>query len=181
MSSGRPTFALIPGAGTDPRVCASTIEVLGALGHDALAPRLPLHEQAARPSDHADAVARAVLRDAELVVVAQLLGAMIPTPGETAGEWWGNTGHEQAIAEFFFGRYGAMSAWGADAIAEVLLHDVDPAVARDNERSRARRATVCLPGPGRWTPGLRYRRGFSYPPAIGSFRGTSSAASRASG
>ena len=91
-------------------------------------------------------------RDAEVVVVAQSLGAftaplvaarvpvaqlillapMIPKPGETAGEWWGNTGHEEAIAEVLK-RYGAMRAWGPDAIAEVFLHDVDPAVARDNE------------------------------------------------
>jgi pimeloyl-ACP methyl ester carboxylesterase len=27
-----------------------------------------------------------------------------------------------------------MSSWGPDAIAEVFLHDVDPGVARDNER-----------------------------------------------
>jgi pimeloyl-ACP methyl ester carboxylesterase len=148
-----PTFVLIPGAGTDPRVYASTIEALGALGHDALAPQLPLHEHAARPSDHADAVAGAMPRDAELVIVAQSLGAftgplvaarvavaqlillapMIPKPGETAGEWWDNTGHERAIAELLE-RHGPISAWGPEAIAEVFLHDVDPTVARDNER-----------------------------------------------
>ena len=26
-----------------------------------------------------------------------LLNAMIPTPGETAGEWWGNTGQAEAM------------------------------------------------------------------------------------
>jgi hypothetical protein len=133
-------------------VYTATIDALAALGHDALAPPLPLYDQAARPSDHADAVAGALPREAELVVVAQSLGAftgplvaarvpvaqlillapMIPKPGETAGEWWGNTGHQEAIAELFQ-RYGPMSAWGPDAIAEVFLHDVDPAVARDNE------------------------------------------------
>jgi pimeloyl-ACP methyl ester carboxylesterase len=148
-----PTFVLIPGAGTDPRVYASTIEALGARGHGALAPPLPLHDQHARPSDHADAVAGALPRNAELVVVAQSLGAftgplvaarvpvsqlillapMIPKPGETAGEWWGNTAHGQAIAEVLE-RHGPMSAWADDAIAEVFLHDVDPAVARDNAR-----------------------------------------------
>jgi pimeloyl-ACP methyl ester carboxylesterase len=147
------TFVLIPGAGTDPRVYTSTIEGLGTLGHHALAPPLPLRDKDARPSDHADAVAGAVPRDAELVVVAQSLGAfagplvaarvriaqlillapMIPKPGETAGEWWGNTGHEQAIAEVLK-RYGPMRAWGPDAVAEVFLHDVDPAVAQENER-----------------------------------------------
>jgi pimeloyl-ACP methyl ester carboxylesterase len=58
---------------------------------------------------------------------------MIPRPGETAREWWGNTRHAEAIADVLE-RYGPMSGWGPDAIAEVFLHDVDPAVARENER-----------------------------------------------
>lgn len=147
------TLVLIPGAGTDPRVYAATIEALGAHGHQALAPPLPLRDEAARPSDHADAVAGALPRDAELVVVAQslaaftgplvaarvpvaqliLLAPMIPKPGETAGEWWGNTGHQEAISDLL-NRHGPMGAWGPDAMAEVFLHDVDPAVARANER-----------------------------------------------
>jgi pimeloyl-ACP methyl ester carboxylesterase len=147
------TFVLIPGAGADPRVYAATIEMLRMLGHDALAPPLPLEDQDARPSDHADAVTRAIPTDAEIVVVAQSLGAfagplvaartpvsllillapMIPEPGETAGEWWSNTGHANAIPDVLE-RHGPMSDWGPEAIAEVFLHDVDPAVARANER-----------------------------------------------
>jgi pimeloyl-ACP methyl ester carboxylesterase len=67
--------------------------------------------------------------------VAQLilLAPMIPKPGETAREWWANTGHEQAIAEVL-GRHGPMRTWGPEAVAEVFLHDVDPAVARENQR-----------------------------------------------
>jgi hypothetical protein len=134
-------------------VYAATIEMLRMLGHDALAPPLPLQDPDARPSDHADAVTGALPTDAEIVVVAQSLGAftgplvaerapvsllillapMIPRPGETAGEWWGNTGHAQAIPEVLK-RHGPMSGWGPDAIAEVFLHDVDPAVARESER-----------------------------------------------
>ncbi len=139
------TFVLIPGAGTDPLVYAATIEALRDLGHRALAPPLPLRDEQARPSDHADAIVRALPDDAELVVVAQslaarvpvaqliLLAPMIPKPRETAGEWWGNTRHEEAIAEIL-GHHGPMSTWGRDAIAEVFLHDVEPAVARANER-----------------------------------------------
>ncbi len=147
------TFVLIPGAGTDPLVYAATIEALGDLGHLALAPPLPLRDENARPSDHADAIVAALPDDAGLVVVAQSLGAftgplvaartrvaqlillapMIPKPRETAGEWWGNTRHDEAIAEVL-GRYGPMSTWGGDAMAVVFLHDVDPAVARANER-----------------------------------------------
>src|SRR5437868_10076047 len=111
-------FVLIPGAGIDPRVYRATIAALSDLGHEAVAPPLPLDDDAATPSDHADAVAEAVRGRDELVVVGQSLGAfsaplvaarvpvsrlvllapMIPRPGETAGEWWGHTGHAEAIA-----------------------------------------------------------------------------------
>jgi pimeloyl-ACP methyl ester carboxylesterase len=148
-----PTFVLIPGAGTDPRVYGATIDALSARGHNAVAPPLPLEDEEATPSDHADAVAEAVPQGDELVVVAQSLGAfagplvatrvpvaqlillapMIPTPGETAGEWWENTRHAEAIRDLLE-RHGPMSAWGPEAFAEVFLHDVDPQVARENER-----------------------------------------------
>ena len=120
-----------------------------------------MHDPDARPSDHADAVAHAVPSDSELVVVAQSLGAftgplvaaripvaslillapMIPKPGETAGEWWDNTGHQAAIRDVLE-RHGPMSAWGPDAMTEVFLHDVDPEVAGDSERFAS------APGPG---------------------------------
>jgi Alpha/beta hydrolase family len=155
---------LIPGAGTDPRVFGATIEELRSLGHDALAPPLPLGDSDAHPSDHAAAVARAVPSRGELVVVAQSLGAfagplvsdrvgaamlvllapMVPAPGETAGEWWENTGHAEAVAGLIE-RHGPMGEWGQDAVEEVFLHDVDPAVARANERFSG------APGPGMFT------------------------------
>ena len=147
------TFVLIPGAGTDPRVYEATIEALGDLGHDGAAPALPLHDEHATPSDHADAVASAVPRIGELVVVAQSLGAfagplvttrvtvsqlvllapMIPQPGETAGAWWTNTRHDEAIADLL-ARHGPMGAWAADALADVFLHDVDRTTAKDSQR-----------------------------------------------
>jgi hypothetical protein len=146
-------FVLIPGAGTDPRVYGATIEALRRRGHRGLAPSLPLHDQKAGPSDHADAVVSATAGEADIVVVAQSLGAfagtlvasrvraaalvlvapMIPRPGETAGEWWGNTEHATAVSELIE-RYGPMTEWGPDAIADVFLHDVDPAVARESAR-----------------------------------------------
>ena len=145
------TFVLIPGAGTDPGVYGATIEALRHRGHRGLAPPLPLDDQNASPSDHAHAVAEAASNETDVVVVAQSLGAftgplvarqlgaaalilvapMIPQPGETAGEWWGNTGHAVAIAELIE-RHGPMAEWGRDAMAEIFLHDVDPAVARDS-------------------------------------------------
>jgi hypothetical protein len=147
------TFALIPGAGTDPRVYRATIEMLRVFGHDGLAPPLPLRDPQARPSDHAEAVARALPSNGEIVVVAHSLGAfagtlvparaqvsllillapMVPKPGETAAQWWGDTKHAEAIAGVLK-RHGPMSNWGPDAISDVFLHDVDPDVAADNER-----------------------------------------------
>ncbi len=147
------TFVLIPGAGSDPRVYNATIEALRDLGHDGVAPELPLRDEHATPSDHAAAVAGAVPEGAELVIVGQSLGAfaaplvaarvpvrrlvlvapMIPRPGESAGEWGANTRHADAISDVLQ-RHGPMNSWGADALAEVFLHDVDPQVVRDNER-----------------------------------------------
>jgi pimeloyl-ACP methyl ester carboxylesterase len=146
------TFVLIPGAGTDPRVYGATIAALEELGHDALAPPLPLEDDEATPSDHADAVLAALPDDpGELVIVAQSLGAfagplvadragaaglvllapMIPAPGETAGEWWSNTGHETAIADLLE-RFGPMSEWDEEALVHVFLHDVDEETRRAN-------------------------------------------------
>ena len=155
------TFVLIPGAGTDPQVYGATIEHLQQLGHDALAPPLPLDDPDARPSDHAAAVASATPAGREVVVVAQSLGAfagplvadrvgaallvllapMVPSPGETAGDWWENTGHAEAIAGLV-ARHGPMSQWGERAVAEVFLHDVDAEVARATQRFNG------APGPG---------------------------------
>ncbi len=146
-------FVLIPGAGTDPRVFQKTIDALADLGHEAVAPPLPLDDDGATPSDHAEAVAAGVPRSDDVVVVAQSLGAfagplvaeripvaqlillapMIPKPGETAGEWWDDTGHADAIAGVL-ARHGPMRGWGPEAFQEVFLHDVDPDVARENER-----------------------------------------------
>lgn len=146
-------FVLIPGAGADPHVYESTIDELGSLGHDAIAPPLPLDDPAARPSDHAAAVLAATPASQDVVIVAQSLGAfagtlvaasiprsklillapMIPIPGETAAEWWVNTRHGEAIADLLE-RHGPMGSWGPDAIAEVFLHDVDPEIARASER-----------------------------------------------
>lgn len=158
------TFILIPGAGSDPRVYEPAIDELRGLGHDALAPPLPLDDPDAHPSDHARAVASATPRNGEVVVVAQslgafagpllaeevdaslliLLGPMVPLPGETAGEWWQNTRHADAIADLL-SRHGPMSAWDRAAFEDVFLHDVDPEVARRAERFNG------APGPGMFT------------------------------
>jgi len=142
------TFVLIPGAGADPRVYGATIEALRELGHEGIAPPLPLDDPAATPSDHADAIV-AALGDpppAPLVIVGQSLGAyaatiaaarlrpvrlillapMIPAPGESAGEWWAVTDSAAAIAPLIE-RLGSPSEWDEAAMAEIFYHDVDEA------------------------------------------------------
>jgi pimeloyl-ACP methyl ester carboxylesterase len=160
---GPATFVLIPGAGADPRVYDATIEALRELGHDGVAPPLPLDDPRATPSDHAAAVIAALAEPppAPLVVVGQSLGAyaatiaaarlqparlillapMIPAPGESAGDWWRGTDHEAAIAPLIE-RHGTPSEWGEEAMAEVFYHDVDEATLAANAQYEG------VPAPG---------------------------------
>lgn len=146
------TFLLIPGAGTDPQVYGATIAALGELGHEGIAPPLPLSDEAT-PSDHAEAVLAAAPTSGESVVVGHSLGAfaatiaaarlpgaklillapMIPAPGESAGEWGENSGQAEAIADLTE-RFGPADEWGEEAVAHVFFHDVEPAVRDANER-----------------------------------------------
>ena len=156
------TFVLIPGAGIDPGVWCWTVAELEARGHQALAPRLPLDDPDAGPSDHAEAVIEAVRQlHGPLVVVGQSLGAFaaslvaarievselvlvaptVPAPGETAGDWWTTVEHGEAIAPLIQ-RLGPMSAWGPKELAEVFVHDVPADIASASERF------IGIPGPG---------------------------------
>jgi pimeloyl-ACP methyl ester carboxylesterase len=153
IDGGPTTFVLIPGAGADPRVFDATIAALRELGHEGVAPPLPLDDLDATPSDHAAAVIAALPEPppAPLVVVGQSLGAyaatiaaaqlrperlillapMIPAPGESAGDWWRGTDHEAAIGPLIE-RHGTPSEWGEEAMAEVFYHDVDEATLAAN-------------------------------------------------
>ncbi|HEY3722556.1 MAG TPA: alpha/beta hydrolase [Acidimicrobiia bacterium] len=111
------TYVLIPGAGSDSWYWHLVAPRLVALGHDVLAPDLPVGEAGVTFSDYADVVVEAIGSRTDLVVVAQSLGgftgpivcerlpadllvlvaAMVPRPHETAGEWWANTGHDEAM------------------------------------------------------------------------------------
>lgn len=168
------TFVLIPGAGADPRVYEATIAALHDLGHDGIAPPLPLEDPDAGPSEHADAVIAALPdpRPEPLVIVGQSLGAytaaivadrlapqklillapMIPALGETAGEWWEGTGHPEAIAELTE-RLGPPADWDEKALDEVFYHDVDAATLAANDEYGGRPAPGMFAEPlavGRW-------------------------------
>jgi pimeloyl-ACP methyl ester carboxylesterase len=110
------TFVLIHGAGSEAWYWHLLIPELRARGHDAVAPDLPSDDDAAGFTEYADAVVAAVGDRTDLVLVAQSLGgftaplvcervsvrlvvllaAMVPTPGERPGDWWANTGFEEA-------------------------------------------------------------------------------------
>ena len=110
------TFVLIHGAGSEAWYWHLLVPELGARGHDAVAPDLPSDDDAAGFAEYADAVVEAVGDRTDLVLVAQSLGgftaplvcqrvpvrlvillaAMVPTPGEPPGDWWANTGFEEA-------------------------------------------------------------------------------------
>lgn len=134
------TFVLIPGAGGAAWYWHRVVPELRARGHEAVAVDLPGPDDSAGLPEYADAVAAAINGARDVVLVAQSLGgftapmacarapvrmlvlvnAMIPLPGETAGEWWGNTGWEPA-------RIAAAEAGGYPAefdLPTYFLHDV---------------------------------------------------------
>jgi pimeloyl-ACP methyl ester carboxylesterase len=90
---------------------------LRSRGHDVVAPDLPGDDESAGLNEYADAVVEAVGDRKDLVVVGQSFGGftaplvadrlpvdalvfvagMIPSPGEAPGDWWANTGYQEAV------------------------------------------------------------------------------------
>ena len=142
-------FVLIPGAGGVAWYWHRVVPELGARGHEAVAVGLPGPDESAGLPEYADAVVAAIGGRRDVVVVAQSMGAftapaactrspvrllvlvnaMIPLPGETAGEWWDHTGWEPACV-------AAAQAGGYPAefdLATYFLHDVPAEVAAAGE------------------------------------------------
>lgn len=132
------TFVLVPGAGGHGAYWSRLVAELERRGHDAVAVDIPQQEQGSQLADWAVHVERAAHGRADLVLVAQSLGgflapivrlpvrmivllnAMIPLPGETPDEWWGNTASGAA-------RLAAAERDGRDpefTLANDFLHDV---------------------------------------------------------
>ncbi len=113
------TFVLIHGGGESGWCWHLVEDELRRRGHDVVAPDLPTEDDTADLNDYTSAVVDAVGDRRGLVVVGHSYGgftaplvadrlladalvlvtAMIPAPGETAAEWWDNTGYEQAVKE----------------------------------------------------------------------------------
>jgi len=107
------TYVLIHGAGSDAWYWHLVAPQLEARGHDVIAVDLPCDDDTAGFEQYADVVANAAARYDDIALVAQSLGgftapllcdrldvkllvlvaAMVPRPGESAAEWWANTGH----------------------------------------------------------------------------------------
>jgi pimeloyl-ACP methyl ester carboxylesterase len=141
----RRSFVLVPGAAGNAGFWQLVEPLLQRAGHDSVAVTLP-NWPGATVADHADAIVAAAGAPEEITLVAQsmggfaapltcdrlpvselvLLNAMIPAPGETAGEWWGNTGQAEAMRSNDL-REGRDPDAGFDA-RTYFLHDVPPDV-----------------------------------------------------
>ena len=156
-------FALIPGAGGVAWYWHRVVADLRARDHEAVAVGLPGPEESAGLPEYADAVVAAIGGRRDVVVVGQSMGAftapvacartpvrllvlvnaMIPSPGETAGEWWDHTGWEPA-------RVAAAQAAGYPAefdLATYFLHDVPAEVAAAGERHQYAEADIAFGQP----------------------------------
>jgi pimeloyl-ACP methyl ester carboxylesterase len=144
------TFVLLPGAGSDSWYWHLVVPFLEEAGHDVVAVDLPVTDDTAGFAEYTDVVVGAIsalpVDRRDVVLVAQslagftaplvcarvpvdlmiLVAAMVPRPGESAGEWWTNTGQAGAV----------QTARGPDASDDptvVFLHDVPDDVARESE------------------------------------------------
>lgn len=144
-------FALLPGAGCEPWIWHLVLPELEKRGHDAVGVRLPYDEDRAGLSEYAETVERAIGGHEDVALVAQsiagfvaplvcarrsarllvLVNAMIPVPGETAGEWWEDVDHASALAPVV-AEHGPLESWDADAQIAVFLNDVDPVLAAES-------------------------------------------------
>lgn len=142
-------YVLIPGAGGSAWYWSRVAARLESAGHTAVAVDLPGDDEAAGLPAYVDLTCTALGGHPDTVLVAQSLGgftaamaaerttpraivlvnAMIPRPGERAGEWWDATGSGPA-------RVAAAKRCGYPVEFDVqtyFLHDVDPAVAAEGQ------------------------------------------------
>lgn len=157
---------MIPGAGGAGWYWHRVVPLLEAAGHQAVAIDLPADDETAGLPEYADLAAAAAGQDGGsggTVVVAQsmggftapmvcdrvpvdllvLLNAMIPRPGETAGEWWDSTGWAAA-------REAAAQAGGYPTEMDMdtyMLHDVPPAIAAAGEPYQKPEADITFSQP----------------------------------
>jgi pimeloyl-ACP methyl ester carboxylesterase len=138
-------FVLVHGAGSSAAYWYLVTPRLQQAGHQVIAVDLP-NWPGATLADQADAIVNASEDAERVVLVAQsmagfsaplacdrlpvewlvLLNPMIPLPGETAGEWWDNTGQAAAVRANDI-REGRDPEAPFD-LATVFFHDLPPEV-----------------------------------------------------
>lgn len=136
------TYVLIHGAGSDSWYWHRVVPELQARGHDVVAPDLPCDDDSAGLQEYADTVVDAIGDRTDLIVVAQslagftaplvcdrrpvsllvLVAAMVPSPGESPGAWWANTGHDEARREQ--AEHDGRTTIGDDDVVTLFLHDL---------------------------------------------------------
>jgi pimeloyl-ACP methyl ester carboxylesterase len=149
------SFILIPGAGGSAWYWHLVAPKLQERGHEAVPVELPAADDRAGLPQYAATIVRAIgNRDPRRVVLVGqslagftlplvckkvrvamlvLVNAMIPKPGESPGEWWGNTGHGEAKRQ-----QNVRDGRRADAPFDPLVdffHDVPQPVV-DNARAQ---------------------------------------------
>jgi pimeloyl-ACP methyl ester carboxylesterase len=143
-----PTFVLIPGAGGSAWVWSLVSRRLIEAGHEVIAVDLPGDDETAGLSRYAELVVDAIGSRSEAILVAGSLGgftaplvcervpvrelvmvnAMIPDPGETARDWWANTGALEAQD-----KAARAGGYGPFDVETYFLHDVDAEIAAEGE------------------------------------------------
>jgi len=152
------TYVLIHGAGSDSWYWHLVAPELRARGHEVVTPDLPCTDDSAGLSEYVDCIVRDVGERRHLIVVGQsmagftaplvcervpvsllvLVAAMIPVPGETLGEWWGDTGHLRALREQAV-RDGRDPDAPFDPVV-MFLHDVPAELWAESERHARRQS-----------------------------------------
>lgn len=143
------TFILLPGGGGSAWDWHRLAPELAAMGHEAVAIELPAADDRAGLPEYAETVVRAIGERREVVLVAHsfggftaplvcervpvallvLVNAMVPQPGETFMQWWGNTGQGRAQREYAAALGIDPAALGDDRV--VYYHDVPDDVVRE--------------------------------------------------
>lgn len=145
------TYVLIPGAGGTAWYWSRVTPLLRARGHDVVPVDLPGDDDTAGLVEYRDVVLEQIGDRQNLIVVGQSMGgftaplvadrvkvellvlvaAMVPAPGETGGDWWANTGQEEA-ARAYAEQLGLPTGGEFDPLV-TFLHDVPPEVVAEGE------------------------------------------------
>lgn len=154
-------FVLLPGAGGSAWYWSRVVPLLESAGHEAVAVDLPGPDPAAGLAQYAS-LAAAAIGDDDVVLVAQSLGgftaavtcaqapvrslvllnAMIPVPGEAAGQWWEATGAVAAREEA-----AAAGGYGGFDVDVYFFHDVPASIVAEGEAHQSNEADVVFETP----------------------------------